>query len=70
MDQFRVRKFADVAADPLGLRPGATEFDELFNNLISKKNNEGEGALLTEFPRSCSRRKNLQTMVVMKFGRV
>ena len=35
---------ADVAADPLGFAaPGTAEFDELFNNLISKKNNEGEG---------------------------
>jgi iron complex outermembrane receptor protein len=35
---------ADVAADPIGFAaPGTPEFDQLFNSLVSKKNNEGEG---------------------------
>ena len=35
---------ADVATDPLGFAaPGTPEFDQLFQSLVTKKNNEGEG---------------------------
>ncbi len=35
---------ADVAIDPIGqVVPGTEDFDQLFNQLISTKNNEGEG---------------------------
>lgn len=36
--------FADVATDPLGFaRPGSPEFNQLFNDLTSRKNNEEDG---------------------------
>ncbi|MDA0728548.1 MAG: TonB-dependent receptor [Bacteroidetes bacterium] len=35
---------ADVASEPLGFAaPGTPEFDQLFQSLITKKNNDGEG---------------------------
>ena len=35
---------ADVATDPIGFAaPGSPEFEQLFNSLVTKKNNEGEG---------------------------